>query len=60
MLMSVGKTVVGVHRAGWAHRNLHAGNVLRNLTVRGHWMVSDWNCAAKIGAPPAVVSSQCR
>lgn len=50
MLMHVGRRLAAVHRNGWTHRNLHPGNILQRLGEPGNWMVTDWSCAAKIGA----------
>eukprot|EP00892_Ulva_mutabilis_P002494 jgi/Ulvmu1/12245/UM086_0036.1 len=55
MLMHVGRRLAAVHRAGWAHRSLHPGNVLQRLGEPGNWMITDWSCAAKNGTFPPLV-----
>lgn len=51
LLSQVLRTLISVHAAGYAHRNIKPSNILRR-PKQHDWILTDFACAAAIGALP--------
>jgi serine/threonine protein kinase len=51
VLVHIAERLRVLHAAGWAHRDLKPGNVLRRPTHHS-WTLIDFGCTARIGPPP--------